>query len=337
MTRAAVLSFDHLHSPRFLAVLANHPRVELVAVADEGVNSAVARRAADGLDIPFLDSYRELLRRDDVDWVYVGTTPADHLRIVGEAAAAGIDVLCDKPIAPTLGEADAIVELAAGAAVKLMIPFYPRFQLPVQKVKQLLNEGEAGELVAVYALKYGRLPTTSPGPQDAEWFLDPAIAGGGGFMDIGIHAVDAFLWLAESPPVAVYAQIGNLVHSDLGTDDLGSVTIEFANGVIGVLSAGWANPTTSPAWLDVRFEILTTTDAFLIDRPYHDFTVVTGAGVQRRPWWRRDISGIVDEFVAALEEDRNPAPSGEDGRAALAVVAAAYESARTGGIVRPEG
>ncbi len=333
MTRAALLSFDHLHTPRYLEALAEHPGVEVAAVADEGINADVARRAADAGGIPFYDSYPAVLSMEDLDWVYVGTTPADHVRVVRLAAERGIDVLCDKPIAPNLGDADAIVELAAAAGIKLMVPFHPRFQLPVRKVKQLLDDGAAGELVAMFALKYGRLPTSAPGPQDAGWFLDPAVAGGGGFMDVGIHALDAFLWLANAPAVSVYSQIGNLVHADLGTDDLGSVTVIFDNGVIGVLTAGWANPTASPAWLDARFEILTTTDAFLIDRPYHDYGIVTSVGVQRRPWWRRDVAGIVEEFVAAIEEDRPPAPSGEDGRAALALALAAYASARTGAVV----
>jgi len=103
--------------------------------------------------------------------------------------------------------------------------------------------------------------------------------------------------------------------------------------VVGVLSAGWVNPESHPAWLDVRFEVLATQRTYLIDSPYHAFTLYKPEGLERRPWWRRDVYGLVDEFVRAILEDREPAITGEDGRAALAIVLAAYESSKRGQVV----
>jgi predicted dehydrogenase len=274
-----------------------------------------------------------MLARDDIGGVYIGTEPSRHLQVVREAAAQGKHVLCDKPIALTLEEADRIIRLAREGGIKLMVPFNPRFQLPVMKVKAALESGEAGDLVSLFAIKYGKLPTKIPGPADYGWLLDPEQAGGGGFLDIGIHAVDALRWLAGAEARRVQAHVGTFLHEGLPVDDLGLVTIEFENEVVGALSAGWANPDSYPTWLDVRFEVLTTEGAFLIDSPYHDYWRYGPTRAEKLIWWRRDVDGLVNEFARAVLEDREPAITGEDGRAALAIALAAYESARQGRVV----
>jgi UDP-N-acetylglucosamine 3-dehydrogenase len=332
-----VVSYAHLHTPRYAAAIAAHPQARLVGIATLGANADVARAEAVRYGVPFYDHDEELLARPDLQAIYVGSEPTRHGEVVGRAAARGVHVLCDKPLATTLEEADAIVGLARQAGIKLMVPFNPRFQLPLIKVKEALQSGQAGELVAIYAVKYGRLPTKAAGPQSASWFLDPARAGGGGFLDIGIHAVDALRWLAGAEARSVYAHVGTMIHPGLHADDLGTMTVVFDNGVVAALSAGWANPDGTPTWLDVRFEILTTRQAFLVKSPYHDFTVYTQQRTERRYWWRRDVDGLVDDFVQAILHDREPAITGEDGRAALAIALAAYESARQGRVVEPAG
>ena len=241
------------------------------------------------------------------------------------------------PLALTLEEADEIIRLSREAGVKLMVPFNPRFQLPLIKVKKALDGGGVGDLVSIFAVKYGKLPTKIPGPGEFDWFLDPNQAGGGGFLDIGIHAVDAMRWLAGSEARRVYAHIGAVLHQDLAVDDLGLVTIEFENGVVGALSAGWANPNGYPTWLDVRFEILTTEGAFLIDSPYHDYWCYDSTRAEKQYWWRRDdVDGLVNEFVEVILEDREPAITGEDARAALVIALAAYESSASGKVIALE-
>lgn len=331
--RLGVVSYGHPHAPKYAAAIVNHPKVSLGGVTGLGVNSEMAREEAERYGVSYYDDYHELLARDDLAGVYVGTEPTHHLEVVTIAASEGKHILCDKPIALTLEEADEIIRQARGAGVKLMVPFNPRFQLPLMKVKAALENGEAGELVSIFAIKYGKLPTKIPGPADYSWLIDPAKAGGGGFLDIGIHALDALRWLTGSEACRVYAHVDRMLSEELPVDDFGLITIEFTNGVVGALSAGWVNPDSYPTWLDVRFEILTTKEAFLIDSPYHGYWCYGATHAERQYWWRRDIDGLVDEFVRAILEEREPAISGEDARAALAIALAAYESSVSGEVI----
>jgi len=330
-----IISYAHPHAPKYAAAIVACPRADLVGIAGLGANADLAAEEARRYGVPYHADYRDLLARDDLTGVYGGTEPIRHLEVVREAASRGKHLLCDKPIALTLEEADDIIQVAKESRVTLMVPFNPRFQLPLMKVKEALESGEAGELVSIFAIKYGKLPTKIPGPADYGWLVDPEQAGGGGFLDIGIHAVDALRWLAGSEARRVYARIGTAIHEGLALDDIGVMTVEFENGVVGALSAGWANPDSYPTWLDVRFEVLTTQGAFLIDSPYHDYWCYDAARAERQYWWRRDVDGLVDEFARAILEDREPAITGEDARAALAIALAAYESAKTGQVVTP--
>ncbi|MFV1971004.1 MAG: Gfo/Idh/MocA family protein [Acidimicrobiia bacterium] len=329
-----ILGYAHLHAPRFAASIADHNQVRFMGIADAGVNASAARDAAEHHGTAFFDTYDELLDQDDLDAVYLGNEPVHHRDVVEKAARRGVHVLCDKPIATTLEDADAIIESARAGGIKLMVSFFPRFQLPLMKVKEALDSGDAGDLVAIYAVKYGRLPTKAVGPQSADWFLDPTLTGGGGFLDIGIHAMDALRWLAGAEASRVYAHVGTMIHEDLDVEDFGVATIEFDNGVIGALTAGWANPDGYPAWLDVKFEILTTKQVFLIDKPHHDFALYTNNGSERQAWLRLDVDELLTAFVEAIVAGHEPPITGQDGRAALAMTLAAYESSRTGNAIK---
>lgn len=328
MLRVAIVGYDHAHLPKYVPAIAAHPRAEIVAVVAPAANRALAKSDAERHGARYCESLDEL-RSVEVDAAYIGTPPAGHLAVMRELAPRGIHTLMDKPIATTLEDADAIMALSARHGTKLMIPFNPRFQLPVMKLKAMLDAGELGELQHLHATKFGRIPRGIPN-LDTSWFFDPAQAGFGGFGDIGIHAIDGLRWLAGSEVRRVYARIGREIHDDIEVDDFGTAIFEFENGVTASLQAGWANPAGNPSWLSVAFEAFGSGGTVVIDRPYHDFEVTDATKLERVPWWRVDVQMLVDEFVQAIEQDRAPAITGEDGRAALEVLHAAYESSRTG-------
>jgi predicted dehydrogenase len=329
MLNFAIVGYDHAHLPRYVPAIAQHPQIRLAAVVASGLNKSLARQDATRLGTRYLEAIEPLWNGDKIDAAYIGTPPDQHLAVIRELAPRGVHILCDKPLATTLRDADAIIELIRKHRVKLMVPFNPRYQLPVMRLKEMIDQGELGEVKHIHATKYGKIPRGIPG-LDTSWFFDKAQAGFGGFGDIGIHAMDALRWLAGSEAREVYAKVDRLIHRDIALDDIGTMLIEFQNGVLASQQSGWVNPAGNPTWLSVSFEVLGTRGAALIGKPYHDFELADGTKSERIPWWRADISWLVNEFVCAVEENRQPVITGADGRAALEITIAAYRSAETG-------
>lgn len=329
MLNFGIIGYDHAHLPKYAPAIAQHPRAKLAAVVAPGANRALAKQDAARFGARYFEEIEPLWNGEKLDAVYIGTPPNRHLSVIGDVAPRGVHILCDKPLATTLEEADAILELARKHRVKLMVPFNPRCQMPVMKLKEMIQAGELGDLRHVLATKFGKIPRNIPG-LDTGWFFDKAQAGFGGFGDIGIHAVDALRWLAESEARQVYAMIDRKIHPDIGVDDIGTMIIEFKNGVVASQQSGWINPAGNPTWLSVSFEVLGTKGAALIEKPYHDLVLVDETRTDYLPWWRADIPMLLDEFIRAVEEDREPAITGADARAALEITIAAYRSAETG-------
>ncbi len=330
MLNFAIVGYDHAHLPRYVPAIAEHPRARLAAIVAPGLNRPLARQDATRFGARYLEALGPLRDGERIDAAYVGTPPDQHLSVVQELAPRGIHILCDKPLATTLQDADKILDLTHKHRVKLMVPFNPRYQLPVIKLKELIDRGELGELKHIHATKYGKIPRGIAG-LDTSWFFDKTRAGFGGFGDIGIHAIDALRWLAGAEAKSVYARIDRMIHTDIDLDDIGTMLIEFQNGVVASQQSGWANPAGNPTWLSVSFEVLGTQGAALISKPYHDFELADGSKGERVPWWRADISWLVNEFISAVEEDHEPAITGADARAALEIMIAAYRSAETRG------
>jgi predicted dehydrogenase len=328
MINMGIVSYAHVHVLRYAPAIASHPKIKLVGIAGIGPNKALAKKDAERYGCSYHESLEEFFK-EDLQAIYIATEPSKHKEVVKEAAKRKIHILCDKPIATNLKDADEIIRISRENKIKLMIPFNPRFQPPVQKAKEMLDNGEIGEVQAINAIKFGKNPCNFK-DFDVSWFFNSRRSGGGGFGDIGIHAIDAIRWLAGSEVYKVYADI----RIEGGVDLMGTAIIEFENGVIATLTSGWTAPFGRAGWVWVKFEILGTKGAVVIERPLYepvsDFKIFTDERALAQDLGRRDVQANLDEFLKSILEDREPAISGEDGRAALEIVLAAYKSAQTG-------
>ena len=177
--------------------LKRNPRVELVAVAD--INPAKAKQAADDFDIAHsYSSYQELLDDPKVEAVTVTTWPTAHAEPVIAAAKAGKHILCEKPIAPTLAEADAMVDAAEQAGVKFAMGYQTGSAPAFRLVRQLIDEGCRRAPMGMTQVGLG------PSAHRVPWFLKKELAGGGVLMDWGIYTAHTILWLM-GPVESVYA------------------------------------------------------------------------------------------------------------------------------------
>lgn len=178
-------------------VIAAEPGMRIAAVGSRGAERAAAFGERLGADASY-GSYEAMVADPAVRAVYVATPHAQHRPVVELAVAAGKAVLCEKPIAATLADAEAMVAAARAADVFLMEAMWMRFNPLVRRLGQLAADGAIGELRSVHT-SFG-----FPFPYDPEHRLWNPALGGGALLDLGIYPVAlAHLMLGTPESVAV--------------------------------------------------------------------------------------------------------------------------------------
>ena len=222
--RIGVLSFAHmLHAPSYAAYLRQMPDVALVGIADE--NRERGEREAGAFGTRFFASAEALLE-EGLDGAIICSENARHRSLTELAAPRVPAILCEKPIATTVRDARAMIDVCATYGTQLQIAFPVRFSPPVRELKALLDEQRLGRIYAVNATNHGKMP--------GSWFIDTALAGGGAVIDHTVHVIDLLRWFWNTEVTEVYAEVGyELLHPDLGCDDAGMLSFRLANGVYG--------------------------------------------------------------------------------------------------------
>ncbi|MGC8792771.1 MAG: Gfo/Idh/MocA family protein [Bryobacteraceae bacterium] len=311
------------------------PAAEVVAVASPRGAAGFAARHA----IPrWYADYRELLESRDLDMVVLGIPNDLHCQVTVNAAAAGKHVVVEKPLAMNLEQADRMIEACRAAGVKLMYAEELCFAPKYVRLKQLVEEGALGR---VYLVKQSE---KHDGPHSA-WFWDVCRSGGGVAFDMGCHAVEFFRWMLGKPAARdVYAQLATCVHSGKTEgDDNALILVSFEGSAIGLAEESW----TKPGGMDDRAEVYGSEGVAYADL-LRGSSILTysargyGYAVEKagetRGWsftmfeevWNYGFPQEFEHFVDCVAHDRTPRETGEDGRAVLEILMAAYESARAG-------
>ncbi len=310
---------------------------ELFAVASPTAEHA--REFAERYRIPHrVTDYRDLLAMDEIEMIVIGAPNDLHCPITLDAARAGKHVVCEKPLCLSLAEADRMIGACRDAGVKLMYAEELCFAPKYVRLKRLLDDGALGDPVLL------KQSEKHDGPH-AEHFWDVERSGGGVTMDMGCHAIEFFRWMLGRPPITfVYAHMGTYVHGDRTRGDDNAVLIlEFEGGVTAVAEESW----TKPGGMDDRAEVHGSSGVAYADLLHgnaietysaagYDYAVEK-AGTTRG-WsftiyeeaWNYGFPQELEHFVHCVRDDTRPLITGEDGRAVLEAIFAAYESARTG-------
>jgi len=336
--RLGIMSFAHLHAENYLGVLLGMPDVEVIGIADE--NRQRGEHFASQFGVKLFDSYDALLA-EKPDGVIVCSENANHLPLVKLAAEAGVDVLCEKPLATTVEDAQAIVDMCKQADVLLMTAFPMRFSPVALEIKKLIDSGRLGQIYGFNTTNQGALPEFHHGESlpflQRDWFVDKKLAGGGAIIDHVVHLADMLRWYLQSEVVEVFATTNAIMHADkVNVETAGLVMLTFANGVFASIDCSWSKPAYYPTWGGLTLELVAENGLATMDA-MKQYTTVYSHKVGRPTWnvWGSDSNaGMLGEFVKAIEERRQPAITGEDGVRAAEIVAAAYESAAKGQPVR---
>jgi predicted dehydrogenase len=274
----------------------------------------------------------------EIDMVVVGVPNDLHHRITLDAAAAGKHVVMEKPLCLNLAEADEMIAACRKAKVKLMYAEELCFTPKYVRLKQLLDSGALGKPTLV------KQAEKHDGPH-APHFWDVERSGGGVVMDMGCHGIEFFRWLLNRPKVkSVYAQMSTNVHGDKTRgEDNAILILEFEGGVTALAEESW----TKMGGMDDRAEVHGSQGVAYADLLHGNAIETYSAGgydyaVEKagstKGWsftiyeeaWNYGFHGEMAHFVDCVQNDRKPLVTGEDGRAVLEVIFAAYESARAG-------
>jgi predicted dehydrogenase len=301
------------------------PGVEVASVFD--VASAVAAAFAAEAGIAAAPSLAALAA-SGIDAVSICTPPGARIDCCRPFLAAGIAVLCEKPLAADASAARELATLARASRSPFMTAFCHRFHGPVLELKKLVASGRLGKAVLVRTIFASRFELAG------NHRSDPRLAGGGCIMDNGTHAVDLFRFLVGDVG-EVQAMMGTIVQES-PVEDVGAVALRSTSGVIGELATSFSTP-NGAAWIEWYGSAGTARVSYW-NAGYPDLSYVL-AGTQS--WIPIDCAahpsrfeGQARHFVDCLRSATAPSPSVEDGLATSLVIEGAYESARSGSRTR---
>jgi predicted dehydrogenase len=329
--------------------------VSVVAVAD--ADGARAASVAAGLGVPAsYDSAEAMLAAETLDLVSIVTPDSAHAWQAKAAMAAGLAVLCEKPLAKTSAEAHALAGIARQSGAITKVGFTMRFTPTVMRLRELIEDGFIGKpyLFQCFIQNGQFLDPQKP----RHWKMMKEHAGAGAIVEYGIHALDLARYLMGEV-TRVSATGRTLVPERPAPDGKGTVAIdvddsavwlmEFGNGGIGSGHAGWATVGRAPG-LDIRIygangaarvtlsddlpgneELRIATAAEQVFRPVEIPERLATQLPITEPWYRRFHQNLIRHFVADVRAGRAASPTFEDGARAqliLEAVVAAMDEGR---------
>lgn len=308
---------------------------EIVGLVD--IDAAVlARRSLEWRVERTFTEVGELLALPGLDAVSVCTPNAAHAPATIAAAAAGLHVLCEKPISLSLAEADAMIDACRDAGVLLQVDHHLRSNPSVERMHAIIASGELGRITFVrlrQAHDWAGLPEVPFG------FRTAALAGGGTLLDNGCHLFDLARFLAGDVD-EVFARVATLKF-EAEVEDTAAVSLRFGSGALGSIETAW----TSTGW----------DQSFLVDGTAGTLEYTERGGPPRLRHTRRepgdltwdstiattwttpagtDHTRAVAAFVAAIRGERPVPCTGEDGREAVRLALASYTSSASGAPIR---
>ena len=300
-------------------------RCRVVAACDTEGERAAERLAGQGLRIPVYPDLGDLLEHETPDLVSICTPPFTHRELAVHALSRGVHVLCEKPMASSLQECDAMLGAQHAGGAMLSIVAQNRFRTALWNLKRLLSQGAIGRLLHTQVNSYWWRGT---------WEHE----GGGCTLNHAVHHIDLLIWLTGMP-ARVVAMMGNVGHPNSQVEDLSMALLEYSDG-------SFAQVTSSVVHHGERQEIiLQGTDARISAPWLVDAAVTTPGGFPKQnaaleqelsrriavlgELPREGHAGQIDDVLSAIDEGRPPLVSGTDGRSAIELITSIYKSATT--------
>ena len=181
----------------------------------------------------------ELIKSGKVDIVSICTPPLFHRDLAIAAAEAGVAAICEKPLARTLEDAQAITDAVEKAGIAFTVGFCHRFEPAIEHLKGMIDRGELGDIMT-FRNRFAGLKADA----HETWFGNPKLSGGGVMSDTNVHSIDIFRYLIGDPEaVHAFTSTRETEHGpELEVDDTALLTLKTADGQLGIIEGSWRTP-----------------------------------------------------------------------------------------------
>lgn len=321
-------------------VAAQTNKLEITAICDICESNMEDKILKFGLDksIKKYTDYKEMLREEELELVAIATESGKHAQIALDCMEYGCNLIIEKPIALSMADADRIIEKAKEKNVKVCANHQNRFNKSIRKIREAVEKKRFGKLFYGTAhIRWNRgYEYYSRAKWRGTWEQD-----GGALMNQCIHNIDLLRWMMGSDIDEVVAYTDKLNHSYIAAEDMGLALIKFSNGSYGIIEgttdiypqnleetlyifgekgtvkAGGQSVNIIEEW---KFSDMLD-NAEEVKAQYHE-TPPNVYGYGHTP--------LYADMIEAIQKDRTPYVSAEDGKLALELVLAIYKSAAEG-------
>jgi predicted dehydrogenase len=325
-TRAGIIGAGGISQVAHIPNLSTEEGVEIVALSD--IDPTRAAMVAKRFRIPkWYDEPEEMLRRTELDCVFITTPTISHLPLCRFALESGADVFVEKPFARNVSEARQIVETAEREKRIVMVAMNHRFREDSAHLKKLVQNGELGDILTIRSGWLKRLGVWGR----PYWFTDPKLAGGGALMDLGLQMIDLALFIVSFIPMV--EAVGSHSNKILGlqVEDTASAFIRLADDIAFQLDVSWANC----AQEDIAYTIFTGSQGSaslnplrLVRRQRDRVMNMTPPGLGNQiQLYRQSFRTEISHFINCVQRRTTPLSNGREAVAVLEVIERLYKSA----------
>ena len=320
--RYAVVGLGHLAQVAVLPAFASAPNSELVAIVSG--DATKLRKLGKKYRLEHVYSYDEYNQAlAAVDAVYLVLPNHLHREYVVRAANAGVHVLCEKPMAVTEEDCEAMIEAADANHVKLMIAYRLHFEEANLEAIELAKSGKLGN-VRIFDSAFSQQVAAGN-----VRVTEPVEKGGGPVYDMGVYCINAARYLFRTEPTSVMAFSANKTDKRFQlVDEMTSVVMRFPEERLATFTCSFGAADVS------RYSLIGTKGS-LTAEPAYDYSmalkhrITVGEKTRSKTFPKRDqFAAEVSYFSDCVLSDREPEPSGLEGLADVRIVQAIYESAR---------
>ena len=337
--RVGIIGAGQIVRVRHLPEVLANPDAILAGICD--INEERVNELAKEFNTKAYTDYKEMIQQPDIDAIVVAATNKLHAVMTIDALNAGKHVLCEKPMATTLEDAQKMLDAAKKSGKQLMLGNNQRLEASHQKAREILASGKLGKILT-FRTTFGH-----PGSEDwaveglNTWFYKKDVAGLGVLGDLGIHKLDLIRWLLddEFDQVVSFADTLSKTYPDgkpIDVEDNAICVLRMKSGALGTMEASWSyakeNNSTTVYCQNGVLEIYTDPEFPLVIHYNHEQGEYYQLG-KKSTNVEQLSSGVMDAFVGALVAGKTVPITGEDGYKALEIVMAAKKSADSGQVV----